>query len=111
MHFSLYGILEPSSWSLVLSEQAELNKAGIWVVVGLVCIPRHRKNAEQLEQVQRCAMKGAQRAGAPLLGREVEGAGLVQPGEEKAARRPHCGLPVPEGSLQAGEELTFYTDC
>jgi len=38
--------------------------------------------------------KDGQRAGAPLLQRQAEGAGLVQPGEEKAVRRPHCSLPV-----------------
>jgi len=27
---------------------------------------------------------------------------------EKALGRPHCHLPVLEGSLQAGGELTFY---
>ncbi len=25
--------------------------------------------------------------------------GAVEPGEEKAAGRPYCGLPVPKGSL------------
>ena len=28
---------------------------------------------------------------------------------EKAARRPHCSLPVLEGSLQAGGGPTLYT--
>ena len=36
----------------------------------------------------------AQRAGAPLLQREAEGAGPFQPVEEKAARRSQCSLPV-----------------
>ena len=35
-----------------------------------------------------------QRAGAPPLQRQAEGAGLFQPGEEKAAKRTHCSLPV-----------------
>jgi len=43
--------------------------------------------------------KDYQRAGAPLLSRKAEGAGLVQLGEEKAAVRPHCGLPLCEESL------------
>ena len=30
---------------------------------------------------------------------KVEGTGLVQLGEEKAPERPHCGLPVLEGSV------------
>ena len=34
------------------------------------------------------------RAGAPPLRRQAQGAGLIQPGEEKAVRRPHCSLPV-----------------
>jgi len=33
---------------------------------------------------------------------------LFQPGEEKALGTPHCGLPVLEGSLQAGRGPTFY---
>jgi len=37
--------------------------------------------------------KDEQRAGAPSLQRQAERDGLVQPGEEKAMRRPHCSLP------------------
>jgi len=33
--------------------------------------------------------KDDHRAGVPLLCKQTEGTGLVQPGEEKAARRPH----------------------
>jgi len=40
-----------------------------------------------------------QRAGAPPLQRQVEGAGLVQHGEQKAVGSPHCSLLVPKGSL------------
>jgi len=29
-------------------------------------------------------------------------------GLEKAPGRPHCGLPLLEGSLEAGGRLTFY---
>lgn len=42
------------------------------------------------------------RAGAPLLWRQVEGSGLVQPGEKRALGTPHCSLLECEGSLQAG---------
>jgi len=35
-----------------------------------------------------------QRAGAPLLQRQAEGAGFVQPGEENAVRRSYRCLPV-----------------
>ena len=48
--------------------------------------------------------KDEQKAGAPLLWREIEG--LVQSGEEEAPRRPHCGLPVPTVAYRkAGERL------
>ena len=40
-----------------------------------------------------------QRTGAPLQQRKVEGAGLVQPREEKAMWRPNYGLPMFKGSL------------
>jgi len=39
---------------------------------------------ELLERVQRERHKDDQRAAAPPLRRQAEGAGLVQPGEEKA---------------------------
>jgi len=39
------------------------------------------------------------RAGAPKLWGMAERAGLVQPGEEKAAGRPYSSFPVPEGGL------------
>ena len=43
-------------------------------------------------------------AGTPLLGGKAGRAGAVQPGEEKALRRPHSNLLVPEGAYkQAGE--------
>jgi len=35
-----------------------------------------------------------QRAGTHLLQKQAEGAGLVQPGEGKALRRPHCSVPI-----------------
>jgi len=39
------------------------------------------------------------RAGAPLLWGQAERVGADQPGEEKAAGRPHSSLSVPERSL------------
>ena len=39
------------------------------------------------------------RAGAPPLWGQVEGAGLVQPGEKKTVGWFHCSLSVPKGSL------------
>ncbi|KAJ7399414.1 hypothetical protein BTVI_115763 [Pitangus sulphuratus] len=43
--------------------------------------------------------KDDQKAGAPSLGRQSERSGVVQPGEEKAVRRPHCSLPVLKGDF------------
>ena len=44
----------------------------------------------------------------PTCMEKVEGTGLVQLREEKAAGRPHCGLPVLEGSILTGGEMTVY---
>ena len=44
-------------------------------------------------------VSGKEKAGAPLLRREADGAGLAQPGEEKAPERPHCVQPVLKGRL------------
>ena len=44
--------------------------------------PQHGRDAELLEQVQG-GHEDAQRAGAPLLRRQAEGAGGVQPGEKR----------------------------
>jgi len=38
--------------------------------------------------------EGAERAGAPLLWRQAEGAGGVLPGEERALGRPMVGAPL-----------------
>ena len=38
--------------------------------------------------------KDDQRTGTPLLRRQAEGAGLVQPGKENALGRPRCGLSI-----------------
>ena len=40
-----------------------------------------------------------QRAGAPLLWRQAEGSGLIQPGEEKVPGKPHYGLSKVKGRL------------
>jgi len=53
---------------------------------------------ELLELIQR-GHEDAQRAGASLLLRQAEGAGLVQCEEEKAPERSHCGFPALKGSL------------
>jgi len=52
--------------------------------------------------------KNDRRAGEPLLVRKAETVGVVQPGEEKAVRRPYCGLSVAEGVLQESWRATFY---
>jgi len=43
--------------------------------------------------------ENAERAGAPLLWRQAEGAELIQCGEEKAPAKPYCRLPVLKRSL------------
>ena len=48
-----------------------------------------------------------QRAGTLLLGGKAERGGCVQPGEEKAAGRPYCSLPVSERVLQESWRGTF----
>mgnify|MGYP001856936152 CR=1 FL=1 len=50
------------------------------------------QDIELLDQVQKRVTK-------VIKGPLVEGAGLVQPGKEKAPERPHCGLPALKGSL------------
>jgi len=52
-----------------------------------------------------------ERAGAPLPGGKAEGAGAVQPGEEKAPGRPCSSLPVPEGAYRKGGENLFSRAC
>jgi len=37
--------------------------------------------------------------------------GVVQPGEEKAAGRPYCGLPVPEEAYKKAGEGLFTRAC
>jgi len=46
--------------------------------------------------------KDDQRAGAPILWRQAEGAGLIQSREKKAAGWPHYSLPVFKGRLWTG---------
>ena len=56
--------------------------------------PQHRKDVEFFGESPEEGHKDDQRAGAPPLERQAEGAEPIQPGEEKAVRRPHCSLPV-----------------
>jgi len=57
-----------------------------------------RKHMELLEQVQRRATKTI-RGLEHLSCEDRLRVGVVQSGEEKAAGRPYCSLPVPEGAL------------
>jgi len=50
--------------------------------------PQFKKDEELLERVQRRAMRMRRGLIISLLRGEAEGAGLVQPGEEKAERGP-----------------------
>jgi len=43
--------------------------------------------------------KDAQESEARLLQRQADGGGLVQPGKEQAARKPHYDLPIFKGRL------------
>jgi len=55
--------------------------------------------------------KDDQRAGTPLLGGKAERVGAVQPGEEKAWRRPYISLPVAEGACKEAEEGLITRAC
>jgi len=70
--------------------------------------PQHRKDMDLLEWVRRRTTKmirGMEHLSCEERLREL---GAVQPGEEKAAGRPYCSLPVPEGALQDIWRGTFY---
>ena len=58
-----------------------------------------KKKARTSSHGSKGGHKDDQRAGAPHLWRQAEGAGLAQPGEENALGRPHCGPPVLKGTL------------
>ena len=51
--------------------------------------------------------KNGLRTGTPLLWRKAEKVGVVQPGEEKAAGRCYCGLPILKRGLQERQRKTF----
>ena len=55
--------------------------------------------------------KNEPRAGAPLLWGKAERVGAVQPGEDKAAGRPYCSLPVPEEACKQAREGFFTRAC
>ena len=52
------------------------------------CTPHFKKDEELLERVQQRATRTMRGLVQSLLRGEAEGAGLVRPGEEKAARGP-----------------------
>jgi len=58
--------------------------------------PQHSKDKDLLERVQRSARKMIREL-EHLSYEERLRVGAVQPGEEKAAGRPYCSLPTPEG--------------
>ena len=54
------------------------------------------------------------RVGTPLLQRQAERVRAVQPGEEKASRRPFSSLPVPcplKGAYRKAGEGLFTRSC
>lgn len=53
----------------------------------------HKKDVECRSR-PRGGHEDVQRAAAPLLKGKAEGAGPVQPREERALGKPHCSLPV-----------------
>ena len=55
--------------------------------------------------------ENAPRAGAPLLRGRAGRAGVVQPGEEKAAGRPYCGLPGLKGGCKKDGDSLFSKAC
>jgi len=69
---------------------------------------QNKKVTLLLEQVQRRATEVIRGLEYLSYEKKAEGADLIQLGEEKALGRPHCGLLVLEGSIQAGGGLTFY---
>jgi len=70
--------------------------------------PRRKKNMDLLERVQRRATKMIRGMEHLSCEKKAERVGAVQPGEEKAAGRPYCSLPVAEGGLQESCKGTFY---
>ena len=55
--------------------------------------------------------KDGEGTGASLLWGEAEGAGLVQPEEEKAARGPYKCLQIPEGWVSRGWGQALFSDA
>ena len=53
--------------------------------------------------------KDGEGTGASFLREEAEGAGLVQPEEEKAERGPNIHLQIPEGWVSGGWGQTFFS--
>ena len=96
-------------------------KVKILKMIGAKCINKRKthhflqrkKDMDLLERVQRRAtkMEEGQRAGAPLLWRQAERVGVVQPGEEEAPGRPYSSLPVPKGAYRKAGEGLFTRAC
>jgi len=68
--------------------------------------PQHRTDMDLLEQSQRRPQKRSE-CWNTSAGGKAERVGVVQPGEEKAAGRPCCGLTVLKGDLEERWGQTF----
>jgi len=69
---------------------------------GVLCLALEPSGQERRESVgmgPEESYKNDPRAGTPLLQGQVERVGAVQPGEEKALRRPYCSLSVLKGNV------------
>jgi len=76
----------------------------VWSLSGDKFCEIHRRDTDLLEHIQE-GHKNDPRDGTPLLQRQAERSGVVQPGEEKAPMWPDSSLSVSKGELQKRDRL------